>query len=427
MSKSIRSAWSWVPTLYFVEGVPYFIVNSISVAMFTQLGMPNAQMALFTSLISFPWVLKPLWSPFVDVIRTKRWWILTMQTLMAITVFLLALLAPRGYFTFALICFTITAFASATHDIAADGFYMLALDEKKQSAFVGIRSTFYKIANIFCQSLLLMIVGILQNGFTIGSTRYAASVPDAWMYVLLGCSVLLALLSLWHVWALPKVETTAVKQTHAQIWREIGNTFVTFFCKPGIGLAIAFMLLYRLPEALLLKLCVPFFLAPQAEGGLALTMEDVGQLYGGLGVIMMLVGGILGGLAGSRWGLKKVMLWMCLCLTLPCIVYCYMAAVQPPQQWIIAVCIGFEQLGYGLGYTACMLYMIHFADGKYKTAHFSICTAFMFLGLMLPGLVAGYIQESIGYLAFFWVVMICCIPSIAITMAVQRSLKETDF
>ncbi|MCQ2341824.1 MAG: MFS transporter [Paludibacteraceae bacterium] len=408
-----RSPWWWVPTLYFAEGVPYFIVTAISIALFNQLGMPNAQMALFTSLISFPWVIKPIWSPFVDVLQTKRWWIVTMQLMMVVTIFFLAWLAPKGYFTIALVLFTITAFASATHDIAADGFYMIALSESQQSAFVGIRSTFYRIANIFCQSLLLMIVGILEKSH---------SVSTSWMLTLLGCSALMTVIALWHLFMLPKAENIQPAKNNTQIWQEIGLTFVEFFRKPAILLAMLFMLLYRLPEALLLKLCVPFFLAPIEEGGLALTMDTVGELYGGLGVVMMLLGGILGGLAGSRWGLKRVMLWMCLCLTLPCIVYCYMAAYQPDNLWLIASCIGVEQLGYGLGYTACMLYMMHFAKGEHKTAHFSICTAVMYLGLMLPGLVAGYIQQNTGYLTFFWIVMACCIPSILITIIVQKQL-----
>lgn len=414
------SPWWWVPTLYFAEGVPYFLVTSVSITLFTQLGMPNGQMALFTSLITFPWVIKPLWSPFVDVIRTKRWWVLLMQALMCISVFLLAWLAPQGYFTTALIFFTITAFASATHDIAADGFYMLALSNKQQSAFVGIRSTFYKIANIFCQSLLLMLVGWLQKH---------TSVATSWTYTLLGCSGLLALITLWHSLFMPRAESEvsptifADKPTPSRqsIWHEVATTFVEFFRKPGIGLALCFMLLYRLPEALLLKLCNPFFLTGKDAGGLGLSVETVGQVYG-IGVVLMLLGGIVGGLWASRVGLRKAMLPMALCLTLPSFVYVYLAAAQPDSFWVISACIGIEQLGYGLGYTACMLYMIHFAEGVHKTAHFSLCTAVMFLGLLLPGMVAGYIEEPLGYLGFFWVVMACCIPSIAITYIVCRKL-----
>ena len=416
MRNNIRniSPWVWVPTLYLAEGIPYFLVTSISVTLFAQLGVPNSEMALFTSLIAFPWVVKPLWSPFVDVLRTKRWWVLTMQILMSVTVALLAWLAPQGHFTIALILFTITAFCSATHDIAADGYYMIALNEHDQSAYVGLRSTFYRIANIFCQSLLLMLVGWLQK---------RTDIPSSWTFALLLCSGLLALMALWHTWQMPRVEVTGDGLQVTGIWREVGQVFVEFFRKPGIVLALCFMLIYRLPEALLLKLCNPFFLAAQDQGGLGITVDTIGEITG-IGVILMLLGGIGGGIWASRTGLKKAIIPMALCLTLPCIVYVYFAQFQPTSFWILSLCVGLEQLGYGLGYTACMLYMIHVADGAYKTAHFSICTAFMFLGLMLPGMVAGYIQEAAGYLGFFWIVMACCVPSIVVTYLVYRKLEK---
>ena len=403
-----------MPTLYLAEGIPYFLVTSISVTLFAQLGVPNSEMALFTSLIAFPWVVKPLWSPFVDVLRTKRWWVLTMQILMAVTVALLAWLAPQGHFTIALILFTITAFCSATHDIAADGYYMIALNEHDQSAYVGLRSTFYRIANIFCQSLLLMLVGWLQK---------RTDIPSSWTFALLLCSGLLALMALWHTWQMPRVESVKLEMASGQIWREVGQVFAEFFKKPGIVLALCFMLIYRLPEALLLKLCNPFFLAARDQGGLGITVDTIGEITG-IGVILMLLGGIGGGIWASRTGLKKAIIPMALCLTLPCIVYVYFAQFQPTAFWILSLCVGLEQLGYGLGYTACMLYMIHVADGAYKTAHFSICTAFMFLGLMLPGMVAGYIQEAAGYLGFFWIVMACCVPSILVTYLVYRKLEK---
>ena len=402
-----------MPTLYLAEGIPYFLVTSISITLFAQLGVPNSELALFTSLIAFPWVVKPLWSPFVDVLRTKRWWVLTMQILMAITVALLAWLAPQGYLTIALILFTVTAFCSATHDIAADGYYMIALNDTQQSAYVGLRSTFYRIANIFCQSLLLMLVGWLQKRTDISSS---------WTYALLLCSGILALIALWHTWFLPKAEQpSAISLQPSAIFREVGQVFADFFRKPGIVLALCFMLIYRLPEALLLKLCNPFFLATQEQGGLGITVDTIGQITG-IGVVLMLLGGIGGGIWASKTGLKRALIPMALCLTLPCIVYVYFAQFQPTAFWILSLCVGLEQLGYGLGYTACMLYMIHVADGQHKTAHFSICTAFMFLGLMLPGMAAGYIQEAFGYLGFFWIVMACCIPSIAVTWLVYRRI-----
>ena len=402
-----------MPTLYLAEGIPYFLVTSISITLFAQLGVPNSELALFTSLIAFPWVVKPLWSPFVDVLRTKRWWVLTMQILMAVTVALLAWLAPQGYLTIALILFTVTAFCSATHDIAADGYYMIALNETQQSAYVGLRSTFYRIANIFCQSLLLMLVGWLQK---------RTDVSASWTYALLLCSGILALIALWHTWAMPKAEQPSVISLQpSAIFREVGLVFADFFRKPGIVLALCFMLIYRLPEALLLKLCNPFFLAAQEQGGLGITVDTIGQITG-IGVVLMLLGGIGGGIWASKTGLKKALIPMALCLTLPCIVYVYFAQFQPTAFWLLSLCVGLEQLGYGLGYTACMLYMIHVADGNHKTAHFSICTAFMFLGLMLPGMAAGYIQEAFGYLGFFWIVMACCIPSIAVTYLIYRKL-----
>jgi len=409
-----KKPWAWVPTLYFAEGVPYYLVTSISIVLFNQLGMSNGKMALFTSLITFPWIIKPLWSPFVDVIRTKRWWIVLMQALMAIAILFLAWLAPQGHFTLALIFFAITALASATHDIAADGYYMLALDAKQQASFVGLRSTFYRIAYIFCQSIILMRVGWIQRH---------TSVPIAWTIVLVGCSLLMAIIALWHHWKLPRVETLSAQPVqHKSIWYDIWQTFCAFFRKPGIVLALAFMLIYRLPEALLLKINNPFFLASQETGGLGLTVDQLGQISF-VGILLMLLGGIVGGVWASRRGLKRTMLPMALCLTLPSAVYIYMAMCQPTSFWIIAACIGIEQLGYGLGYTACMLYMIHIADGAHKTAHYSFCTAFMFLGLMLPGTIAGYIQEATGYIGFFWIVMLCCIPSILISCVVAAKLK----
>ena len=403
-----------MPTLYLAEGIPYFLVTSISVTLFAQLGVPNSEMALFTSLIAFPWVVKPLWSPFVDVLRTKRWWVLTMQIMMAVTVALLAWLAPQGHFTIALILFTITAFCSATHDIAADGYYMIALDEHDQSAYVGLRSTFYRIANIFCQSLLLMMVGWMQKRTDIASS---------WTYALLLCSGILALIAVWHTWQMPCVEVKGERREAKGILLEVGQVFAQFFKKPGIVLALCFMLIYRLPEALLLKLCNPFFLAAREQGGLGITVDTIGEITG-IGVVLMLLGGIGGGIWASKTGLKKAIIPMALCLTLPCVVYVYFAQFQPASFWILSVCVGLEQLGYGLGYTACMLYMIHVADGAHKTAHFSICTAFMFLGLMLPGMIAGYIQEAVGYLGFFWIVMVCCVPSIAVTWLVYRKLEK---
>lgn len=406
------SPWIWVPSLYLVEGVPYFLVNSISVTMFTQLGMPVSEMALFTTLITLPWIIKPIWSPVVDTVRTKRWWVLLMQALMVLTTLLIAITAPNGHFALGLIFFTITAFFSATHDIAADGYYMLALNEKQQAGFVGVRSTFYKIANIAMQAGLLKAVAWAQD---------RSDIHRGWMYVLLALSAILAVLTIWHTVTMPSVEHLSADHQDAQPAMQFADVWRTFFLKPGIGLALAFMLIYRLPEALLLKLYIPFFMAEQSVGGLGLSLSTIGDLNA-INLIMTIAGGLLGGVIAAKWGLKRTMLFFALALTLPCAVYIYLSMVQPDSFWIIAGCIGFEQLGYGLGYTACMLYMIHFAEGVYKTAHFSICTAVMFLGLFLPGLIAGYLENWTGYIGFFWLVMLLCIPSIFVAYLVYKKI-----
>lgn len=420
--KSIRNPWLWVPTLYFAEGIPYFLVNTISVVMFTDMGMPNGQMSLYTSLLYLPWVIKPLWSPFVDLIRNKHWWIVAMQVLMSLAMLALPFLLPKGpgtefassplFFT-TLGLFWITAFASATHDIAADGFYMLALDSNKQAEFVGIRSTFYRLSSIFGQGVLVALAGVLD--------RYAADVRVAWQLTLIIAAVIFSGVTLYHTWHLPKPSEDGMRESKSagDIFKEFGRTFATFFQKKYIWLAIAFMLLYRLPEAFLVKMMNPFMLNTVAEGGLGMTKEAVGLIYGTIGIAALTIGGILGGIAASRWGLKKSLWPMALSLTLPCLSFVFLAMFQPENNWIIGTCVALDQFGYGFGFTAYMLYLIYFSEGKFKTAHYSICTAFMALSMMLPGLVAGYVQEWLGYTSFFVFVMICCLATVAVTLKVK--------
>jgi PAT family beta-lactamase induction signal transducer AmpG len=420
--KEYRNPWLWIPTLYFAEGIPYFIVNNISVVMFKNMGMPNGMLALYTSLLYLPWVIKPLWSPFVDIIRTKRWWIITMQILMTCAMMILPFILPEGdgamfassplfYITLGL--FWITAFASATHDIAADGFYMLGLTSNKQAEFVGIRSTFYRLSSIFGQGVLVALAGILE--------RKTADVHLAWKITLVLSAAIFAAVTLYHTWGLPRPasDSRASNTSAGDIIREFRRTFATFFRKKGIWVAMLFMLLYRLPEAFLVKMMNPFLLDSVDEGGLALSTEAVGVIYGTIGVAALTVGGILGGLAAARWGLKKALWPMALSLTLPCLSFVFLAAFQPENLWVTGICVAFDQFGYGFGFTAYMLYLIYFSDGEFKTAHYSLCTAFMALSMMLPGMVAGYIQEAIGYTSFFIFVMVCCLVTVAVTMSVK--------
>ncbi len=417
--KLSRNPWAWVPSLYFAEGIPYFIVNVLSVTMFKRLGMSNGDLAMYTSLLYLPWVIKPLWSPFVDIIRTKRWWILSMQALMTAGFAALALSVSPDVFGFTLVFFYIVAFASATHDIAADGYYMIALNQKDQSLFVGIRSTFYRIASVFGQGVIVVVAGLLEES--------TGRIPLAWSLVLLGSSVLFAALSLWHWFVLPKAEkdsgeggVTAARKTAGDIFREFGNAWLTFFRKPGIWLAVLFMLLYRLPEAFSVKMLTPFMLDPVEEGGLGLTTTQSGLVYGTVGVIALTVGGILGGIFAARHGLRRSLWPMSLSLALPCAVYLIMALMQPEQLWFIYFCVAFDQFGYGFGFTAYMLYMMHFSEGEFKTSHYAICTAFMALSMMVPGVFAGWLQEALGYVGFFIMVMICCLATVFVTWFARR-------
>lgn len=418
MIKKERNPWLWVPTLYFAEGIPYFLVNNISVVMFKNMGMPNGMLSLYTSLLYLPWVIKPLWSPFVDIIRSKRWWIITMQVLMSAAMLMLPFVLPEGdgaefrdmpMFYTTLAAFWVTAFASATHDIAADGFYMHGLNEHKQAEFVGIRSTFYRLSSIFGQGVLVALAGWLE-------TR-TSDVHLAWQLTLILSAVLFAVITLYHTWSLPVPQSDRMSQTKSakEICREFIRTFVTFFRKRHVAVAMLFMLLYRLPEAFLVKMMNPFLLDTVEAGGLGLSTEAVGIVYGTIGVAALTVGGILGGIAASRWGLKRSLWPMALSLTLPCLSFVFLAAFQPQNVALISACVALDQFGYGFGFTAYMLYLIYFSEGEFKTAHYSLCTAFMALSMMLPGLVAGYLQEALGYTTFFIFVMICCFVTVAVT------------
>ena len=413
-SNSNKTPWLWIPTLYFVEGLPYFIVNTISLVMFKDMGMDNGTLALLTSLISLPWVVKPLWSPFVDLVRSKRWWIVSMQFVMLAAVALVAFSVRLTTFTLTLILFIIAAFASATHDIAADGFYMLALDERRQSAFVGIRSTFYRIASVFGQGVLVVMAGLLE--------KKLGNIPAAWTVTMLVSAGILAAFSVYHLFVLPRPAEDGSHATAAGILHGFGEAFASFFRKPGVWIAIAFMLLYRLPEAFSVKMLFPFFRDGGELGGLGFTTDMYGIVYGTFGVVALLAGGILGGLAAARLGLRKCMWPMALALALPCAVYLYMSIAQPQSLWIVGACVVFDQFGYGFGFSAYMLYMMHFSEGPLKTSHYAICTAFMALSMLLPGLVAGYLQQALGYIGFFVLVMICCIATFFVTFFARRRL-----
>ena len=432
--KSLKSInpWFWVPTLYFLQGIPYFLVNNISMVMFNQMGVPNGEMSFFTTLLYFPWALKFLWAPFVDLIRTKRWWFLTMQFLMlglaVLTIFSIpqpdpATIAAMGtevkLFMGVLIAFIIMAFASATHDIAADGFYMLALTSGVQAEMIGWRCVFYRLSNVFCNSALIAIPGIIYD-WTIKQGEQ--NMPLAWKVTMVITAVIFALMAIWHMFFTPRPDADKpnAETSVRDIISGFGKAFATYFTKPGLWIAILFMLLYRLPEGFLMKMIYPFLLGARETGGLGLTMQELGVVYGAIGVIFLLLGGILGGFYISRVGLKKAFWWMALAMTLPCLSFVYLSVYLPTNMVYIGIALAIEQFGYGFGFTAYMMYMMFFSEGEFKTSHYAICTSFMALSMILPGLVAGYIQEAIGYQNFFWMVIACSVGTILATFLARR-------
>ena len=396
-----RHPMAWIPSLYFAEGVPYVIVMSIAVVMYKRLGLSNTDIALYTSWLYLPWVIKPFWSPIVDILKTKRWWILTMQIFIGAALAGVAFTLPATSFVQWTLCFFwLMAFSSATHDIAADGFYMLELNQHEQALYVGVRSTCYRIATIAGQGLLTILAGSLET--------YLRAPVKAWVITFWIAAFLFVALYLYHYFFLPNPEGNVKEKVKYDV-AEFFNTFASFFTKPGIVTALAFMLLFRFPEALLTKICPLFLLDKVSQGGMALTTSELGLVQGTVGVIGLLLGGILGGIAIAHGGFRKWIWPMVLSISLPNAVYIYLAYFQPDSLPIVNICVFIEQMGYGFGFTAYMLFLIYFSQGPSKTAHYAFCTGFMALSMMLPGMFAGWLQETVGYLNFF-IIVLCLVP-----------------
>lgn len=408
-----RNLWSWIPSLYFIEGVPYVTVMTISVIMYKRLDISNADIALYTSWLYLPWVIKPLWSPFVDLFRTKRFWIISMQLIIGAALAGIALTIPApSFFQYTIAIFWLMAFSSATHDIAADGFYMLALDQGSQSAFVGVRSTFYRIAMITGQGALVVLAGYFE---THGGIKFAWSITFGVL------AAIFILFFVYHKFILPYPESDrpAISDTSKGIVSEFFRTFVLFFKRKDIIVVLAYLLLFRFAEAQLVKLVSPFLLDAREKGGLGLTTSEVGIVYGTVGIIALTIGGILGGIVVSKFGLKRMLWILVFSIHLPDLAFVYLSHFQPENFIVINAAVALEQFGYGFGFTAYMLYMIMVSEGEHKTAHYAICTGFMALGMMVPGMFSGQIQESLGYANFFVWVIISTIPGFLVPLFVK--------
>ncbi len=410
MIQKDKGAWAWVPILYFTQGLPYVLVVTVSVIMYKQLGVSNEDIGLYTSLLYLPWVLKPLWSPFVDLKSTKRKWFLCMQLLIAFALLGVALSIPTNmFFVATLACFWMAAFASATNDIASDGYYMLGLTEKKQSFFVGMRSTFYRLAMVTGEGLIVVLAGFLEN-------KYGDN-TKAWSITMTAAAFLMLIMTVSNFFVTPKYESSQAIATEKP--KGFLEVFASFFEKPGIGIALAFILTFRLGESQLVKMAAPFLLDAPDQGGLGYSTEQLGTIFGTAGVIFLSLGGILGGILISRDGLKKWMLPMVLSLNLPNILYAFLAITHTTNIYAVTGTVIFEKFGYGFGFAAFLMYLIYIADGKSKTSHYAIATGFMALGMMLPGMISGFMQKWLGYDGFFIWVVIAALPALLLLKAIK--------
>jgi len=421
--------WRWVPSLYFAQGLPYVVVMTVSVVMYKRLGISNADIALYTSWLYLPWVIKPLWSPVVELYGSKRWWTVTTQFGVSAALVAVALaLGSPAFFAVTLAVSWAMALTSATHDIACDGFYMLGLPTEEATAFVGVRSTSYRLAMITGQGAFVVLAGWLE-------TLSPDAPRRAWAITFAALAAVMALLATWHRFILPRPtsdvaarnaaprdaatdDAATAKNTSPAATASFVSVFASFFQRPGIASILAFLLLYRFAEAQLVKLVAPFLLDARADGGLGLTTSEVGVAYGTVGVLALTGGGLFGGWLASRYGLKRLLWIFVAAIHLPDLIFVWLAYAQPTSLPLISTAVALEQFGYGFGFTAYILFMMMVSRGTQQTAHYAICTGFMALGMMLPGMFAGALQERLGYQHFFFWVMLSTVPGFVVAAVV---------
>lgn len=406
-----NSPWLFIPTLYFFQSIPYAFVLLLSIILYKSLEIDNKTIAFWTSLLHLPWVGKFLLGPFVDQVTSLKKCVFHSQLFLAFlsicTSF--ALITPYP-FLFSLPLFFLFAFTSAFHDTAADGLYIERLTKKQQAFFSGIRNTAYRAGMIFAQGVLVMVVGIMS---------VKLSTQHAWSTIFFLVSILFFLLAFWHNKSIPEKKQTIIRK------KKLQSAFSSFLKQPRIALSLSFLLLYRLGEAQLLRLTTPFLLDPLSQGGLALNTTQVGFLYGVVGITALLLGGFIGGYLGSRWPLQNLLLLFWLCINLPNLGYVWLATTQQSSNTVITSVIAIEQFGYGLGFSGYMLFMLTLCQNtKWHASHYAICTAFMALSLMLPGLFAGALQEQMGYSLFFCWTLLCSLPCLPIILILCKKLDK---
>jgi len=409
-----RNPWLWVPSIYLAEGIPYMIAMTVSVILYKKLGLSNTQIALYTSWLYIPWVIKPLWSPFVDIFRTKRFWILAMQLAIGGSLAGVALTLPATDFVrYSLAMFWIMAFSSATHDIAADGFYMLGLNTPQQAAFVGVRVIFYRVATIAAKGGLVIMAGVLEN--------YGYPVVRAWSLAFIGAAAVFLALCIYHFFVLPRpdADISAPWDKSKNFLAEYFRILTIFFRRKDILIVISFFLFYRFAEAQLVKMVAPFLLDSRVQGGLGLTTTEVGLIYGTVGVVALMLGGLLGGFVVYKKGLKFWLWPMVIIMHAPDLIFVYLSHALPESLWLVGSAVALEQFGYGFGFTAYTMYMIMVSQGEYKTVFYAIGTGIMALGMMIPAMASGWIQEMLGYKNFFIWITITTIPGFIVAALVK--------
>ena len=409
--------WWWVPSLYFAEAVPLVVVTFLATVMYKRLDVSNTEITLIAGWLYLPWVIKPLWSMVVEGTSTRRRWTLVTEVMIAASLGGLAAAVGAGSpLSTTILLLAVIAFLSATHDVAADGFYLAALDDRQQAYFVGIRSTAYRIANVVGRGLVVIAAGLLETA--------TGDVRAAWRWVYLMLAAIFLATAAYHAALLPRPAGDRRHTGPVVSFAALGEPVVSFFRKPGIGRMLAFLLLFRLAEAQLVALVSPFLLDPRSAGGLGLSTTDVGFAYGTVGIAMLSLGGILGGILVARGGLGRWLWPMALAINLPNLAYLWLAFARPESLWAVTLAVAIEQFGYGFGFTAYMVYCMVIARGDHQTVHYALCTGFMAAGMMIPGMVSGWLQERLGYPGFFGWVMAATIPSFLATACIPLDPAE---
>ncbi|MGA9121131.1 MAG: MFS transporter [Bacteroidota bacterium] len=410
----------WVPTLYFAEGLPFVAIAVVSSLMYKSMGIGDAQIAMWTSLVMIPWTLKPLWGPVLEMFKTKKYFVVATQFLGGIGFGLVALTLPLGdFFRYSLALLAIIAFNGATHDIAADGVYINVLTEKLQAKFVGWQGASYNIAKIFSQGLLVFIAGQLET--TVGTVH-------AWMIVMAAFGIVLVALSLYHARVLPTGGAASQVQSLRQGFSTLWDVIRTFFEKKYILWGIAFIVLYRFAEGQAIKIVPLFFKAARDQGGLGLSTSEIGIVYGTFGAAAFVLGSILAGYFTAGRGLRKSLFILCAFFNIPFVVYAFLAIAQPTNLFVIGTAVVFEYFGYGFGFVGLILFMMQqIAPGRYKMAHYAFATAIMNLGMNIPSMLSGFVSDWLGYRGFFIWVMFATIPSFLMTWFVPfREIESSE-